>query len=127
VRWPLRGGCRGCGHTTEALGCTCPREDCVCRAGRRARFDAAVATLSHREQQWLEVNRRRIADVFSAAGIDVTTFDRSRVDDILAVVDMAELRRIFHHEVAEAEDPAAMLRFLQALLPPSGTGPPSDD
>lgn len=128
MRWPRRGGCRGCGHTTQAAGCTCQREGCVCRTGRQARFDAAAAALDPRDRQWLEANRPQITEALHAGDdtrLDGTRLDSSRLDDLAAEVDLTQLRRILS-QVAESEDPEAMARFLEALLPPPEAGSPSE-
>src|SRR4051794_36478238 len=95
-RWWSRAdqGCRECEHQVEAPGCVCPLDACVCRQARQARFDEMFAPLSPRDREWVLSHRRDLA-VAAASG------------------DLAQVRRIFEHQITEAEDPAAVSRVLR--------------
>jgi hypothetical protein len=54
----------------------------------------------------------------SAGGVDPSHLNLDNLDDIMTTVDTTGLRRIFHHQIAESEDPDAMRHFLEMLLPP---------
>jgi hypothetical protein len=55
-----------------------------------------LATLSPRDRQWVLSYHEQLAQAYEAG-------------------DMARIRRIFSHQVTEAEDPAAVKRLLQLM------------
>ena len=130
MRWWPRwrtGLCPGCEHIAEAPGCLCPRGDCVCRAARRARFDAVIVTLSPRDRTWVLSSREQLVRIFDAAAreagvepsTDLSIATRGDLQSVFAALDVGRLRQIFAHQLAEADDPAAVERVWQLMMQPT--------